>query len=63
MGSGVDVLAGDQAVAEGEDVDAVPLDGAALGVRGGRRPFADHEVVADIAAATAEAQVGLIDED
>jgi predicted RNA-binding Zn ribbon-like protein len=48
--------------AEGEDVDAVPLDSATLGVRGGRRPFADHEVVADVAAATAEAQVGLIGE-
>jgi hypothetical protein len=60
--AGVDVLACDKAVAEGEDVDAVPLAGATLGVRGGRRPFADHEVVGDVAAATVGTQVGLIGE-
>jgi hypothetical protein len=62
VGTGVDVLAGDQAVAEGEDVDAIPLDGATVAVGGCRRPFADHEIVADVAPAAAEPQFGLIGE-
>src|SRR5215207_620408 len=58
----VHVLAGDQAVAEREYVDAVPLDAATLGVRGRRGPLADHEFVADVAAPAAEAHVGLVGE-
>src|SRR5919109_735142 len=46
---GVDVLAGDQAVAEREHVDPVPLDAATLVVRRGRGPVAHDEVVADVA--------------
>jgi hypothetical protein len=58
VGTGVDVLAGDQAVAEGKDVDAVPFDGAAFRVRRGRGPFADHEVIAEVAAPATKRRSG-----
>ena len=52
----VDVLARDLAVADREDVDAVPLDLGAVVARRGRRPLADREVVGRVEAPAAEPQ-------